>query len=234
MYVQTDPTSGSVIAGLKGSSATITCNVFSPEDREELPTVWHLQNLQGSSDLQSVSDNGVSSMFTIRDGVMTISSFAPPLDGVVVFCGTDEEPRLANFTLRIIRKDRHIMLADIDLAAELHVGPPYLEKNSIYKVVESANSFSIDLSRDPPPFPPPNYHVWNKTGVDVTLNGTAISFDNVTRRHTGTYSLTVANFYYSEEVGRDTGNFTLDVLCKFIVHFVHTCSFHQCLLNRWT
>lgn len=69
-----------------------------------------------------------------------------------------------------------------------------------------------------PPFlyPPPTFHLWNTTSADVSVNNSILTFDGVLlRKDTGMYSLTVANTYNGEEVGRDTGHFAVDVLCKF-------------------
>ena len=110
---------------------------------------------------------------------------------------------------------------------DVHLGPPCLTKDSIYRVVEGSSGFSLDLVCDPPlPFPPPTFHLWNKTSVDVLVNDSTITFDSMlSRKHTGMYSLTVANAYNGEEVGRDTGHFALDVLCKFTGYLVQSYVF---------
>lgn len=98
------------------------------------------------------------------------------------------------------------------------IGPPLLKKNVVYKIIAGEKNVIVDFSLDPPAFPPPKFLSWNKTGVYVTLKNSAISFDTITRKHSGTYSLTATNYHLDDntkEVGTDTGNFTLDVVCKF-------------------
>lgn len=109
--IETEPASGSVITDLEGSvnGTSITCNIFSAE---KWPIVWHLQNVQGNPDIQPLSDS--ANMFVVHNDSdlhsgshsfkLTILNSTSTLDGVVVFCGTAERPRLANFTIRIIRK----------------------------------------------------------------------------------------------------------------------------------
>ena len=87
----------------------------------------------------------------------------------------------------------------------------------VYKVKEGERNVVIDLSLSPPAFPPPSFYWWTKPAVYTTLNNSAISFDNITREHAGVYTLTAANHHLNDSdnmVGTDTGNFTLDVVCK--------------------
>ena len=105
--IKTDPASGSVIAGREGSEnvTTITCKVFGHVQRQ---TVWHLQHVQGNPDMQPVSDPAISDMLALNDAYhnsrLTFLNPNSSLDGVIVFCGTVKKPRVANFTIRIIRK----------------------------------------------------------------------------------------------------------------------------------
>ncbi len=101
------------------------------------------------------------------------------------------------------------------------VGSPYLQKNLLYKVPEGERNVIIDLNLSyPPAFPPPSFHRWIKPEVYVTLNNSAVSFDSITREHAGVYSLTATNYHLNDSnriIGTNTGNFTLDVVCKFLL-----------------
>ena len=112
-----DPESGSLLASLEGSvnTTTFTCNIFSPTHIEQQMTIWRLKNLQGNPELQPISNCTASSMFLIhvnrdvwddnfKDYKLTVQNLTSDLDGVIVYCGTEQEPELANFTLRIYRK----------------------------------------------------------------------------------------------------------------------------------
>ena len=90
----------------------------------------------------------------------------------------------------------------------------------MYEVKEGECNVVVDLSLSPPPFPSPTFHRWIKQEVYAILNNTAISFDKITRIHAGVYSLTATNYHLNDsnrKVGTDTGNFTLKVICKFLV-----------------
>ena len=93
-----------------------------------------------------------------------------------------------------------------------------MKKNLKYTIVENKTDLRVNLSPDTAPFPPPSFHVWKKSDAYVTLENTGIYFDRVTRNHTGVYSLTVVNYDVhnkTNRIGMDTGNFTLDVVCKY-------------------
>lgn len=94
---------------------TFTCNIFSPNHDEQQETIWRLKNSQGNPNLQPISNSTISSMFLIHvnrdihddnfmDYKLTVQNLTSDLDGVIVYCGTEQEPEFANFTLRIYRK----------------------------------------------------------------------------------------------------------------------------------
>ena len=112
-----EPDSGSLFAAFEGSvnATTFTCNLFDSSGYKQHPTFWMLTNLQGSTDLQPVSSSAVSNRFYIHnhtnihqnnliDHRMMVLNLTADLDGVIVFCGSIDEPKLANFTLKIYRK----------------------------------------------------------------------------------------------------------------------------------
>lgn len=113
-----------------------------------------------------------------------------------------------------------------------------MKKNLEYTVVENKVGFILNLILDPLPFPTPTFHEWNTSNVNVTLKNNGVDFDIVTRKHADIYSLTVSNYHLCDKtrlIGTDTGNFTLNVICKFLVHTtkgnINYASFHQMAQN---
>ena len=104
-----------MIANFEGTqnATTITCNVTNPEGAQ-VSTQWNLGNFRGATNLVGIS-NAAPELFEI-DGDpipgfsatysnrITISNLTSVLDKVLVFCGTGQWPRAANFTLRIYCK----------------------------------------------------------------------------------------------------------------------------------
>ena len=87
-----------------------------------------------------------------------------------------------------------------------------------YTVKEGERNVVMNLSLSLSAFPPPSFYKWTKPAAYVTLNNSAISFDNITRKHAGVYTLMATNYHLNDSssmIGTDTGNFSLDVVCKF-------------------
>ena len=104
--VETRPGCGALIAGYKGdrNMSALVCNVF--RDNQQTTTVWSAGTatsrgiipLSQSSGSLSVSNN-------IYASKLSILALTSDLDNLVVYCGTEEKPELANFTLRIYSKN---------------------------------------------------------------------------------------------------------------------------------
>lgn len=82
----------------------------------------------------------------------------------------------------------------------------------------------MDLTLDPPPFPVPTLFSWTKDGESLTTGPTltysTATFDTVERQDAGDYAVNAANFVLdnpTQQIGSDTGSFTLDVICKVLL-----------------
>ena len=87
----------------------LVCNVFS--DNQQVTTVWNT-GTTSSRIIQPLSQSSAS-LWVSTDVYATkldIHTLASDLDNVIVYCGTEENPKLANFTLRIYSKSFILML----------------------------------------------------------------------------------------------------------------------------
>ena len=104
-------------------------------------------------------------------------------------------------------------------------GPPKLRDNFMVKIVEGINNVPVNLSQDPAPFPLDMISfIWSRDGQPLTTgpSGPALTYSTVTfatieREDAGNYTVVATNSVEDEQVGSDTGNFYLDVLCKMWV-----------------
>ena len=107
-------------------------------------------------------------------------------------------------------------------------GPATLRTNFIVKVVERDGNIPVNLSMEPAAFPTPGIFQWSMDGMLVNSNSevnymypTAIFQRLIRRSDSGNYSLTATNHRLDNpavEVGTGTGNFILDVLCKWLLN----------------
>ena len=89
------------------------------------------------------------------------------------------------------------------------------------KVRESSRRIPVNISEGLAAFPEPTFQ-WNKDGQPLSgsrpvLTYNSVTFDNVTRSDSGNYTVAVTNYVLNsttEQVGNNTGSFSLDVLCK--------------------
>ena len=108
------PSSGTLLAENLGTKnfAALNCSILSYN--EPVSVLWSLRNI--SSD-QIVDNNTAPKLFYIEEEVINITSknfftqsrfiilnLTSDLDGVVVFCGTHEDPKMSNFSLRVYCK----------------------------------------------------------------------------------------------------------------------------------
>ena len=113
-----DPPSGTPIVDFEGTlenAVTITCNITSGE--AQIGTVWSIERFGNNPGLTSLSDELVqmipdlsidgdlrpSGTSTFRNR-LTISALSSELDGVILYCGTGQDIRQANFPVRVYRK----------------------------------------------------------------------------------------------------------------------------------
>lgn len=105
------------------------------------------------------------------------------------------------------------------------VGAPQLISGLVHEVLEGTTASVDILSSDPEAFPFPTDFQWRKDGMLISNSSTvllgfpSVTFLNVSRPDSGDYSLDAINYHLdnpSEEIGRGTGGFHLNVLCKCI------------------
>lgn len=92
-------------------------------------------------------------------------------------------------------------------------------------VLEGTLMHSVNLHNGHEAFPFPTTYQWMRNGErlsnssTITLNYPVVTFHSVSRTQSGDYTLTAINHQIedpSKEVGRGSGNFQLNVLCKFL------------------
>lgn len=111
------PLSGAVIANYEGAEDFITLNCSILSSNEAVHIQWSLQSLKDNPAIQPIGNNTAPHLFYVTEKVIEISSnnffscsnltiknMTAELDGVVIFCGTDETPAISNFSLRLYRK----------------------------------------------------------------------------------------------------------------------------------
>ena len=107
-----DPPSGSVIANFEGTpnAATIVCNIS--HGGLQITTQWNVANFRGGGpnsllaftiapELFSVGGDPIPNTNLLFNNELTFLNWAAELDGVIVYCGTGQDPQQASFTLRI-------------------------------------------------------------------------------------------------------------------------------------
>ena len=107
-------------------------------------------------------------------------------------------------------------------------GPPNLQENLTFKIVENSLNVPIDLSQDPAAFPEPTTYTWARNGAPLsgpppTLTYSSVTFLLVSRNDAGNYAVSATNFDLNNNtvVGSDVGSFSLTVICMFAC-LVHT------------
>ena len=100
-----DPPSGSVLPGVQGTInfTTLSCAIVSGDMNRTV--VWSIQ-LLSDNEITQINDSKEVG-FVIHGSLqnkLTVHNLTSNLDGAVLYCGTEQEPQLANFTLRIYRK----------------------------------------------------------------------------------------------------------------------------------
>ena len=103
-----------------------------------------------------------------------------------------------------------------------------MRDNFLVRIEENSWNVPIDLLQEPVPFPEPTSFQWYKNGQRLTEADRLLTYSNVTfstvrREDAGNYTISTTNFVIgsnTEQVGNDTGNFYLDVICKFCIVLV--------------
>ena len=105
-----DPPSGSVLPDIEGTInfTTLSCVIVSGNMNRTV--VWSIQSL---SDKEITQINNSKEGFLIHGSLqnkLTVQNLTSNLDGAVLYCGTEQEPQLANFTIRIYRKHQCVTI----------------------------------------------------------------------------------------------------------------------------
>ena len=185
------------------------CSRF--RDGHKSPTQWSRRSSQPSRGGYSQNE-------------LTVLNLTSNLDGVTICCGTEEEPELANFTLRVYRKQESLLAKCLQIM-NIHAGPPNLQANILIRTVNDTRNVLVDLDSCPAAFPKPTLFkvekfgkpLSYKDGITIMTNFTVV-FHKIVKEHAGTYVISVANYHLkkkTKQVGLATTNITLDVLCKY-------------------
>lgn len=116
MVTFSDPPSGSVVSGFKGTinATTLTCNVSNGSTGHQIASRWTVKDFRNVSGYEVVTQVA-SDLFHVDDDPdistdnpgakfnnrLTILDFTSELDGEILYCGTEANPEEANFTLRL-------------------------------------------------------------------------------------------------------------------------------------
>jgi hypothetical protein len=110
-----DPPTGTLIANFEGTlenAVTISCNIT--HNLIQIGTAWSIENFGNSPTLRSLPNDNIpeitidgdlrpSGSSTFRNRLI-ISVLTSQLDGVIIYCGTGEDPRQANYPVRVYRE----------------------------------------------------------------------------------------------------------------------------------
>ena len=100
--METDPDNGTLIADFEGATnlSVLVCKAFS--HNQQTPTVWSMRNFTSDKLLPLPQTLAVDD--GLYNSALAVLNLTPDLDGVVLYCGTKERPKLAHFQLRIYSK----------------------------------------------------------------------------------------------------------------------------------
>ena len=204
MVVESDPESGSTLAGDEGEeNITIVCTLLREAGGPQQVTEWFIQR-QGQTSLQLILDNPDFANFEIvgepipnttnrnfRTNI-TILRLTSDLDRAVISCGLGGINIIlaANFTLRIYSKCPltvptvwflvHSTLSIHRLKPKFYIPllasePPSLQDIPPMTVVEGGGVTTINLDLDPEAFPFPQFQ-WTMNGQVATNNTPRVTY----------------------------------------------------------
>ena len=113
-----DPPTGTLIVNFEGTlenAVTITCNITHIIQNvvTQISTQWNIENFRNSANLVSLPSDNIPEITIDGDlrpsgstfrNRLTISALTSQLDGVIIHCGTGEQPQQASYPVRIYRK----------------------------------------------------------------------------------------------------------------------------------
>ena len=113
---------------------------------------------------------------------------------------------------------------DLAILVLLSTGPPRLRDNFMVLIEENSENVQIDIGLDPEPFPMDTLSFsWTKNGQPLSggsglaLTYSSVTFATIERSDSGEYAVSASNHvtgHLSQQIGNDTGRFSLDVICK--------------------
>ncbi len=226
-----DPPSGSVLPGFEGIINFTSLNCLIASGDMNRTVVWSIKfnNSKVSQQIDYSKEE-----FLIYNSLQTkliVQNLTANLDGAVLYCGTEQEPELGNFTLRIFREHQCVLVYRVSMlffSSFLISESPYFKNKLIKKnAAENERNVAIDFGLTPVLFPVSSKVTLEKEGQTVSLleksnnifmiNGSILFFKLMTRNSAGQYTLTTTYYHQenvSQEVGTSVAKLTLNVTCK--------------------
>lgn len=224
-----DSPSGSVLPGIERAInfTILSCDIVSGDMNRAV--VWSIKFSDKEISQIAKSDEAFL-IHGFLQNKLTVKNLTSNLDGAVLYCGTEREPQLANFTLRIYRKHQCVIVQSVPLHLFMLLisGPPCFSNTSLEKnVTENDRNITIDFGLTPLLFSVPSKIILEKEGLTVSklenlwdisiINGSMLFFKLITRYHAGLYTLTLTYYHQDntyQEVGTSVAKLTLNVMCK--------------------
>ena len=125
-------------------------------------------------------------------------------------------------------------------------GPPKLKNNAEISITEGIRNVAIDLRMYLTDSVQATHFSFSKTDKDtsapgefsVSLRNATLVFRTITRKHSGLYTLYLANdcgIGDTDETKTEVGSITLNVLCKCIIQLrTAALVIHHNFLSRWS
>ena len=106
-------------------------------------------------------------------------------------------------------------------------------------IQEGDVNIPVDISQEPLAFPEPTNFMWLKDQLPLrnglTKTYSNVTFNSVLKTDSGIYTASAANTLLSDtsqQIGKDSGSFHLNVLCKFAVETLQVVVLN--LANDWS
>ena len=184
--------------------------------------MWSFKN--GSDELEKITSGHISGNYRpgsqshYSNHLQIMDCSLLELDGVIVFCGSHVSPKQAYFELKVcgkliwqINTHNYINVKFCSIITE----QPHQITPSVIQVVEGTEHCPISVVST-------NLIVndtsWVKDGKRIgeefKVDGFNITFNNVTRKHAGNYSVTSSIVCHDDKTKQITGSFALDVICE--------------------
>ena len=235
------PSSGILIAKHEGAENAITLNCSILSINKTVHIQWSVQNFKNNSKIQVISNETAPDLFNIKERVetasrnfftqsyFTVQNISSELDGVIVYCDTNEEPaEVADFTLRVYCK-LHLNITSTMLKFTMtviiyyYVDPSFIRNFSVtYK--SGDQNVTVDIGFSPILVTNPSKTIIEKNGLNIPgagnitlINGSALFFEEISRDSAGTYCYMITCYdhdNHSIEIGTYKSCITLNVICE--------------------